>query len=101
MKTLLRYWLLVCLVAPCWRLSAQTPNPYDLQLHQVQSRWSSASELEKLVLLDQTFRLRDYVDDRNQIVDTVGSAANEGEPQIVRQEASALSAELSGRTDSA
>jgi tetratricopeptide (TPR) repeat protein len=102
MKTLLRYWLLVCLVVPCGRLSAQTRNPYDLQLHQLQARWSSAGALEKLVLLDQTFRLRDYVDDRSQIVTVFASVINaKGESQIVHQEASALSAELSGRTDSA
>jgi len=101
MKTLLHYWLFVCLVAPLGRLSAQTPNSYDLQLHQLQTRWKSADRSEKLVLLDQIFRLRDYVDDRNEIANALASVAkDDGEPQIIRQEASALTVQLDGTGDS-
>jgi len=61
MKTLLHHLLLVSLLAPCCYLPAQTRNPYDLKVDQLYQRVSSpnkADKLEKLLLLDQMFRLR-------------------------------------------
>src|SRR5689334_5435632 len=101
MKTLLRYSLLVCVLAWYGRLSAQTRNPYDLQLRRLQTHWALASATQKLVLLDQIFFLRYYIDNLDQVAGTLHSVETSGnEPQIVRREASALLAELSGHHDS-
>ena len=67
MKNLLRHMLLVCLLAPSLALYAQPRNPYDLELENLRSHWPSATNLEKLGLLDHVYRLRDYVDDRGQV----------------------------------
>lgn len=97
MKTLLRPLLLVCLLAPCRYLSAQIRNPYDVQLNELNGRLATAGKLQKLVLLDQMFRLREYVDDRAHLANLLSAATNEpGQPGIVRHEAFALSAEIEG-----
>lgn len=97
MKTLLQYTLLVYLLAPCRYLSAQTVNPYDLQLQNAGHRFSSAGKLEKLVLLSQMDHLREYVDDRPQLLALVDSiSGNSHEPEIVRQEAAAIHSEILG-----
>ena len=95
MKPLLQHLLLVCLLAPSQDLSAQTRNPYDFQLDQLASRFASAGKLHKLVLLNQIFVLRDYVNGRARLdawLSTVTTASSEAE--VVRREASALSAEI-------
>lgn len=97
MKTLLRYLPLVCLLAPSGYLSAQTVNPFELQVKQIQSSFSSAGELQKLVLLDRIYRLSDYVDHPHDLLpflDSLSTGATE--PRIVRREASAISTELRG-----
>lgn len=95
MKTLLRYLLLVCLLAPCRYLSAQIRNPYDFQLNELAGRFASAGKLQKLVLLDQIFRLRDYVDNRAGLLAFLSAVATEtAEAGVVRSEASALSDEI-------
>ncbi len=67
MQNLLRHMPLVCLLVSSLALCAQSRNPYDLELENLRSQWSSAGKLEKLELLDHVRRLRDFVDDRNQI----------------------------------
>lgn len=106
MKSLLHYWLLVSLLAPCYYLSAQTRNPYDLKLDQLYQRVSSldkAGKLEELILLDQMFRLRDCLDDRGHLESLLSSIADDAhQPPVVVQEAAALSAEVeSGSKSSA
>ncbi|MGE5324223.1 MAG: tetratricopeptide repeat protein, partial [Actinomycetota bacterium] len=97
MRTLLRHLLFVCLLAPSSYLSAQTVNPFDIQLKQVQSSFSSAGELQQLVLLDRIFRLADYIDHRHALLAFLDSvAADATEPQTNRREASAISAQLRG-----
>jgi transglutaminase-like putative cysteine protease len=66
MRNLLRHLPLVCLLSPCLALHAQPRNPYDLELKNLQTQWSSAGNLKKLALLDRIERLRDFVDDRSQ-----------------------------------
>jgi len=98
MKTLLQYTLLVYLLAPCY-LSAQTADPYDLQLRRASHRFSSAEKLEKLILLSQISRLRDYVGDRPHLIALIDSiAGNSSEPEIIRQEASAIHSEVLGES---
>ncbi|HEX5434249.1 MAG TPA: DUF3857 domain-containing protein [Candidatus Angelobacter sp.] len=96
MKTLLRCLLLVCLLVPSGYLSAQTVNPFDIQLKQIQSGFSSTGELQQLVLLNQMFRLADYVDHPQDVLAFLDSVTTGGEPAIVRREASAISAERRG-----
>lgn len=97
MKTSLRFLLFVCLLAPPSYLSAQTVNPFDLQLKHIQSGFSSAGELQQLVLLDRMFRLADYIDHPHVLLAFLDSvSAGAGQPQLVRREASAISAELRG-----
>jgi hypothetical protein len=59
MRNLLRYMPLVCLLVPSLALCAQSRNPYDLDLENLRSQWSSASKLEKLVLLRHGLGLRE------------------------------------------
>ena len=90
MSNLLRHMLLVCLLAPSLALYAQPRNPYDLELENLRSQWPSASQLEKLALLDRAYRLRDYVDDRSQVklaLENVRQSATEND--LVRNEAAA------------
>jgi transglutaminase-like putative cysteine protease len=90
MRNLLRYMPLVCLLVPSLALAAQPRNPYDLGLQNLRAQWTSASKLEKLALLDQARRLRDYADDRSQIqlvLENVRQAA--AEDALVRNEAAA------------
>lgn len=98
MKRWLHYWLLVSLLAPCCYLPAQTRNPYDLKVDQLYQRvllLDKSGKLEKLVLLDQMFRLRDRLDDRGHLESLLSSlAADSRQPSIVVQEAAALSAEI-------
>ena len=64
MRNLLRHMPLVCLLVSFLALNAQSRNPYDLELENLRSQWSSACKLENLALLDHARRLRDFVDDR-------------------------------------
>lgn len=99
MKTLLRYLPLVCLLAPSCYLSAQTVNPFDRQLKQIQSSFSSAGELQRLVLLDRIYHLADYVDHPHDLLLFLDSLATDAtQPRILRREASAISAELSSES---
>src|SRR5437899_771532 len=90
MRNLLRYMPLVCLLVPSLALVAQPRNPYDLELENLRTQWTSAGKLEKLALLDQARRLRDYADDRSQVqlvLENVRQAA--AEDALVRNEAAA------------
>ena len=90
MRNLLRYMPLVCLLVPSLALGAQPRNPYDLEFENLRSQWTWATRLEKLALLDQARRLRDYADDRSQIqrvLETVRQSA--AEDALVRNEAAA------------
>ncbi|HEX9254478.1 MAG TPA: DUF3857 domain-containing protein, partial [Candidatus Angelobacter sp.] len=90
MRNLLRYMPLVCLLVPSLALCAQSRNPYDLALENLRSQWSSASKLEKLVLLDHALGLRDYVDDRSQAQQMLESVCQSAaENDLVRNEATA------------
>ena len=95
MKTLLQHLLLVCLLAPCQHLYAQSRNPYDAKFQELNARLATAGELQKLVLLDQIFRLREYVSDRARLFGSLTAVANRStEAEAVRREASALRAEV-------
>src|SRR5207342_926211 len=90
MRNLLRYMPLVCLLVPSLALCAQSRNPYDLDLENLRSKWTSASKLEKLTLLERALGLRDYVDDRTQVqqfFENVRQSAAEND--LVRSEAAA------------
>jgi transglutaminase-like putative cysteine protease len=90
MHNLLRHMPLVCLLAPSLALCAQPRNPYDLELQTLRSQWASAAKLEKLVLLDQVRRLRDYADDRSQVqLFLEGVRQSAAENDLVRTEATA------------
>jgi len=67
MRNLLQHMPLVCLLALCPALRAQSRNPYDLEFTHLQARWTAAGNLEKLTILDGIQRLGDYVDDRSRI----------------------------------
>jgi len=86
----LRHMPLVCLLAPCLALYAQPRNPYDLELQHLQKEWSSADKLEKLALLDDIERLRDYVNDRNQVQSALETIRQSNtEDPLVKAEAAA------------
>jgi transglutaminase-like putative cysteine protease/Flp pilus assembly protein TadD len=90
MKNLLRHMPLVCLLALCPALHAQSRNPYDLEFNRLQGRWSAADVSEKLVLLDRILHLRDYVDDRasiQQFLETVRQSP--AETASIKNEAAA------------
>jgi len=90
MRNLLRHMPLVCLLVSSLALCAQSRNPYDLELENLRSQWSTAGKLEKLALLDHVRRLRDFVDDRRQVqffLENVGQSAAEND--LVRNEAAA------------
>src|SRR5258707_4114374 len=90
MRNLLRHMPLVCLLVSSLALSAQTRNPYDLELENLRSHWLSAGNLEKLALLEHVRRLRDLADDRSQVqsfFEKVWQSASES--AIVRNEAAA------------
>src|SRR5262249_13946771 len=86
----LRHMPLVCLLAHCLALCAQTRNPYDSDLLHLESRWASAGDPEKLVLLDRIRHLRDYVNDRAEILsalEIIRQSTTEG--QLIKAEAAA------------
>jgi transglutaminase-like putative cysteine protease/lipopolysaccharide biosynthesis regulator YciM len=86
----LRHMALVCLLVPCLALCAQSRNPYNLELQNLQSAWPSASKLEKLVILSEVQWLRDYVDDPAQIQKTLESLGQSGsEDALIKTEAAA------------
>jgi cellulose synthase operon protein C len=90
MRNLLRHMPLVCLLVSSLALCAQSRNSYDLELDNLRSQWPSAGKLEKLALLDQARRLRDFVDDRHQVqlfLENVHQSATEKE--VIRNEAAA------------
>jgi transglutaminase-like putative cysteine protease len=90
MRNLLRHMPLVCLLVSSLALNAQSRNPYDLELENLRSQWSSAGKLEKLALLDRVRHLRDFVDDRRQVqllLENVRQSAAEND--LVRNEAAA------------
>ncbi|HEY2113506.1 MAG TPA: DUF3857 domain-containing protein [Candidatus Angelobacter sp.] len=90
MRNLLRYMPLVCLLVPSLALCAQSRNPYDLELENLRSKWSSAGKLEKLVLLHHGLGLRDYVDDRTQVQQFLESLRQSAaENDLLRNEAAA------------
>jgi transglutaminase-like putative cysteine protease len=86
----LRHMPLVCLLAPCLALHAQSRNPYDLELNHLQDQWPSAGKLEKLVLLDRIQHLHDFVDDRGRVQQFLESARqSSAEDATVKNEAAA------------
>ena len=86
----LRHMPLVCLLAPCLALYAQPRNPYDLELQHLQKEWPSADKREKLALLDDIERLRDYVNDRNQVQSALETIRQSNtEDPLVKTEAAA------------
>ncbi|HEY2116030.1 MAG TPA: tetratricopeptide repeat protein, partial [Candidatus Angelobacter sp.] len=90
MRNLLRHMPLVCLLVLSLALNAQSRNPYDLELENIQSQWPSAGKLEKLTLLDHVRRLRDFADDRRQVqifFENVRQSAAEN--NLVKNEAAA------------
>ncbi|MGZ4858324.1 MAG: DUF3857 domain-containing protein [Candidatus Angelobacter sp.] len=90
MRNLLRHMPLVCLLVSSLALYAQPRNPYDLELENLRSQWTSAGKLEKLALLDQIRRLRDFADDRSKVqlfLESVGQSAAEND--LVKNEAAA------------
>jgi len=90
MRNLLRYMPLVCLLVPSLALCAQSRNPYDLEFENLRSQWTSASKLGKLVLLERTLALRDYIDDRAQLQQFLESVSlSAAENDLVRNEAAA------------
>jgi transglutaminase-like putative cysteine protease len=90
MRNPLRYMPLVCLLAPCLALQAQSRNPYDLELTRLQTQWSSAGKLEKLVLVDRILHLRDFVDDRGRAQQFLAAIReSSAEDASIRSEAAA------------
>src|SRR5689334_22279121 len=90
MRNLLRYMPLVSLLAPCLALYAQPRNPYNTELQAAQQQWTSAGKMEKLVLLDRIFHLRDFVDDRSRIQQELEAVRRStAETELVRTEAGA------------
>src|SRR5579859_4101483 len=90
MRNLLRDMLLVCLLALCPALRAQSRNPYDLEFHHLRSRWTTAGKLEKLTILDRVLHLRDYLDDpglARQFLDSIRQSAAEN--ALIQTEAAA------------
>ncbi|HET9836949.1 MAG TPA: DUF3857 domain-containing protein [Candidatus Angelobacter sp.] len=90
MRNPLQHMPLVCLLALCPALHAQSRNPYDLEFNRLQARWIASGKLEKLTLLDRIQRLGDYVDDRSrvqQFLDGVRQSA--AEAPVVKTEAAA------------
>jgi transglutaminase-like putative cysteine protease len=90
MRNLLHHMPLVCLLVPSLALGAQSRNPYDLAFENLRSQLTSASKLEKLALLDQVRRLRDYTGDRSQVqlvLENIRQSAAEND--LVRNEAAA------------
>ena len=86
----LRHMALVCLLVPCLALCAQSRNPYDLQLQELQSSWPLAGKAEKLVIVSRIERLRDYVDDRSaiqRVLETIRQSSKED--TLVKAEAAA------------
>ena len=53
MRNLLRHMPLVCLLVSFLAVNAQSRNPYDLELENLRSQWSSAAKLEKLAKINQ------------------------------------------------
>lgn len=91
MNSVPRHLLLVCVLALSLRpLQAESRNPYDLELQQIESRWNTAAPLEKLILLDRVLCLRDYVDDRGWLKHwLVDVAVSPAENELTRSEAAA------------
>ncbi|MGZ4845330.1 MAG: tetratricopeptide repeat protein, partial [Candidatus Angelobacter sp.] len=90
MRNLLRHMPLVCLLVSSLALYAQPRNPYDLELENLRSQWTSAGKLEKLALLDHIRRLRDFADDRSKVqlfLENVRQSAAEND--LVKNEAAA------------
>ncbi|MGZ4841898.1 MAG: DUF3857 domain-containing protein, partial [Candidatus Angelobacter sp.] len=90
MRNLLRHMPLVCLLVSSLALYAQPRNPYDLELENLHSQWTSAGKLETLALLDHIRRLRDFADDRSKVqlfLESVGQSAAEND--LVKNEAAA------------
>ncbi|MGZ4829423.1 MAG: DUF3857 domain-containing protein [Candidatus Angelobacter sp.] len=90
MRNLLRHMPLVCLLVSSLALYAQPRNPYDLELENLHSQWTSAGKLEKLALLDHIRRLRDFADDRSKVqlfLENVRQSAAEND--LVKNEAAA------------
>jgi transglutaminase-like putative cysteine protease/predicted Zn-dependent protease len=90
MRNLLRQMPLVCLLVSSLALSAQSRNPYDLELENLRSQWPAAGKLEKLGLLDHVRRLRDFADDRHQaqlFLENIRQSA--AEDALVKNEAAA------------
>ena len=85
---LLGTWFLVLCspVFPASTFSASN-NPYNLKLERLCSALSSADQIHKLVLLDQIFHLRDYVDDPADISSVFSEIAREPDDGLVRSEA--------------
>jgi len=76
--------------------SASARNPYDQELEQLHSDWSSADRLHKLVLVDRIFRLRDYVDDTTAVSAMLAEIARSASPDdgLIRAEAEACLNEI-------
>lgn len=99
MRSLLRNLLLgiLLLSTSLFAFSAQPTNPYDHQLQELRASIDSASYLEKLVLMDRAFHLRDYVDDStsvSRIFEEITQQDAEDEAALVHAEAEAYLSDI-------
>src|SRR5689334_25283638 len=91
----LRNMTLLCLLTPCLALCAQSRNPYDSELKNLQAAWPTAGKLQKLVLLDRMESLRDYITDRPQVLAALETVQrSSSEEQTVKTEADACLGDL-------
>jgi cellulose synthase operon protein C len=97
-KSLLRNLLPCALLLITSGLAFSTPsNPYDRKLEQLRSSWDSASQLQKLALMDRIFHLRDYVDDPasvSRIFEEIARKEVDGRESAVRTEAEAYLSDI-------
>jgi transglutaminase-like putative cysteine protease/tetratricopeptide (TPR) repeat protein len=96
MRFLLRKLLLgTLLLIACTAVSATGNNPSNSEFQQLRSSWNSATKLQKLMLMERIYRLRDYVDDPqmvSQFFEEIETSTMEAQARG-QQQTSAISAE--------
>jgi transglutaminase-like putative cysteine protease len=76
---------------------APAANPYETELQKLHSSFSSASDLQKLALMDRIFRLRDYVSDPGSITRTFQEIDDTSAPEsLIHSEAEAYLSDIGG-----
>ena len=81
-------FLVAVMVSCCFAQTPSVVNPYNVKFQTLESSWKNASAIEKPIVLDRAYELREYVDDSGTLTEFfAGVADDSSQHPLVRSNA--------------